>query len=260
MEPRLGAAPALWECLLRGETMMQEYFAEPTTMCGAMLMSCRHDDTLNVAMVDDVPPREADAALRAIVAHYRRRGATPRVRLSPFSPPDWPDRLAAAGFVETSERRRFWIVPGTVCLPPRCEVTVERVTTPDDADRVSAIQAAGFSLAPELHEWDRQLARQRLAEGAVRFYLGCLDGRAVGTGAIMPLPNGTVGLWGLATLPTARHQGVGLAVLGRMTAEALAMGQGPVFFTTSWSNPIEIVYERIGCVPLFRTRAFARGR
>lgn len=252
-------APALplWQCVLHGEMIMQEYFAEPVLLRSALLMSCSQDDTLNVAMIDDVPSLEADEILQEIVEHYRQRGATPRVRLSPYSAPDWPVRLAAAGFVETSERRRFWLAPRTVCVPTYPGVTVTRVSRPEEADRFSALQAAGFDLEPETHEWDRQLARQQLAEGRVRFYLGRLDGSAVGTGAVMPLANGTVGLWGLTTLPAARRQGVALAVLGRMIADGNRIETGPVFFTTSWDNPIEITYERIGCVPLFRTRLFA---
>lgn len=54
----------------------------------------------------------------------------------------------------------------------------------------------------------------------------------------------------------ARHQGVALAVLGRVIADGHLIEAGPVFFTTSWDNPIEIIYERIGCVPLLRTRLF----
>ena len=246
----------VWKSILGGDAEMQSYFAAPKRCHGALLMSCCADDGCNLAMVDDVPPHEADAALSAIVEHYRARRATPRVRLSPFSSPDWVMRLEAAGFVETGERRRFWIAPSTVHIPVDPEIIVTRATRPAEADRFSSIQAACFALPVELHEWDRQLARQRLAEGRVRFFLGRKCGRTVGTGAVTPLANGTIGLWGLATLPDARHSGVGMSVLARMIEDARSLG-GPVFFTTSWSNPIEVVYERTGCVPLFRTRTFA---
>ena len=162
----------------------------------------------------------------------------------------------AAGFFEVGEHRRFWVAPRKIGMPTPPELTVSRVTRPEEVDRVSVIQAAGFALAPEVHEWERQLARQRFAEGSVRFYQGRLNGSAVGTGAVMPLANGTIGLWGLTTLSTARDQGVALAVLGQMIADGHAFGTGPVFFTTSWDNQFEIVYERIGCIPLFRTRLF----
>lgn len=250
----------LWRQVLRGDALMQEYFAAPTDLGGARLLCCDRADEFNLALVDDVPAAEADAALAAIVRHCRARGATPRVRLTPFSAPDWPTRLAAAGFVETDERRRFWLVPNAVRLAAHPEIVVGRVTTPAEADEFSAIQAAGFGFPPEHEGWDRRLARRGLATGSVWYYLGRVGGRAVGAGAVVPLTNGAVGLWGLATLPAARQAGVGTAVFRRMIEDARSAGDGPVFFTTARDNPIGAVYERLGCRPLFTTSTFAPAR
>lgn len=257
MEPTATATSVAWRPILRAYETMQEYFAQRSTLHDAVLFTCAEAEEFNVALVDDVVPGAAAPTLAAIVRHYRARGTTPRIRLSPLAAAtDWPERLTSAGFVETGEQRRFWVVPTTLQLVGNPAVRVTRATTPAEADRFSAIQAAGYGLPPAVQDWDRRLTRRHLAAGRDRFYLAWLDEEAVGAAASMPLAAGMTGLWGLATLPGDRHRGVGTAILARMIDDARAAADGPIFFTTAWANPIEPVYARLGFVPLFRTRTF----
>lgn len=263
------AAPALaplaerwerWRRMLAGDALFHEYFASRGTCHGAVLMTCPQSEVFSMATVDDVPFRQAESTLAAIVDHFRRQGITPRVRLSPFADARWPALLNAAGFIETEERRRFWLVRDPVDIAPAPAVSVRRVATPQEADRFSAIQTAGFQVPEDELEWDRQLMRRRLGDASAVHYLGRLGAAAVGTGAIFHLANGSTCVWGLATLPEARHHGVGFALLQRMTADALAAPGRPVFLTTAWANPIEAVYVKLGFVPEFRARMFAWAR
>lgn len=255
------AATDAWVQILRGDEFMQEYFAVRSTLGNAALFTCAEADEFNLALVDRVPSCDAENALTGIVSHYQNRGATPRIRVSPLAAADdWPERLVDAGFLETGECRRFWTIPDTVQFSGNPDVVVSQSTTPEEADLYSAIQTAGFGVPPDDCDWDRALARLHVAAGRYRFYMGWLDGQALGVASSVPIEYGVTGLWGIATIPSARKQGIGTAILQRMLEDARAAGSGLNFFTTTWGNSVELTYTHLGCISLFQTRTFRRTR
>src|SRR3712207_7945008 len=57
-------------------------FRSRSTAHGATLFTCAAADEFNLAIVDDVAPADADAALAAIVRHFRERGDRKSTRLN----------------------------------------------------------------------------------------------------------------------------------------------------------------------------------
>ena len=257
------AAPdrALWERILRADEVNHAYFAERAEWPGVAIFTAERPDApeFDLAVIYRVPPSEAEAILRRIVRHFRDRGRTPRVRLSPISTPeDWPERLRRAGFVETDERYVVNLVPETARLVANPAVAIRRAVTPEDADAFSAIQVAGFGVPAGHRAWDRELARRHLAAGRRAFYLASLEGRTVGAAAGEHLARGVTALSGLTTLPDARGHGVATSLLARRVEEARAAGSTVIFSTALAESYAAGLYQRLGLVPLFRMRTFAQ--
>lgn len=256
MDSVVAVETGLWQRLLRADEEMQRYFARRTIMNGATVFTCSEAPEFNVAIVDGVDPDHAGDVLAAVVSHFRERRAVPRVRLSPVTHPGWVRRLRRAGFVETGERRTFWLVPDQLRLPAHPQVTMTRVTTRAQARLFSSIQGIGFELSPAVQDWDLRLTRRHLTSDHVRFFLGWLDGAATGTVATTLNRDGPIGIWGLATLPLARRRGVASTLLRQAINEARATSAGPLFLTTAWDNPSADLYAKLGFVALFHTRSF----
>jgi GNAT superfamily N-acetyltransferase len=254
---------ALCEQLLQADEANHAYFASRTELPGVALFTAERPDAaeFDLAVISRVAATEADATLATVIRHFQERGRRPRVRLGPLSEPaDWAERLRRAGFVETDERYAFLIVPAMVQPDANPAVVVERAVTPEDADRFSAIQIAGFDIQAEHRIWDRLLARRHLAAGGYLFYLASLDGLTVGAARSIHLPGGVAALSALATLPAARGRGVGTSLLRHMIDDARMAGCTVLFGTVRPGGYAAGYYERIGWIPLFETRTFERRR
>jgi ribosomal protein S18 acetylase RimI-like enzyme len=208
-----------------------------------------------LALVDDVPFNEIDETIDIIIRAYRGFEAIPRVRLSPLSAPEWPDRLHARGFNRTAECRRFWRAPRELALAGNPDLVISGIHTQAEADRFAAIQALGYGIPERLLEWDRSLARRHVGCAHERFYIGRYAGEDVAVIASRAFANGTAALWGLAALPATRGKGIGTAMLGRAISDARCVAED-IFFTTAWNNEVERLYDRLGIERLFATATY----
>ncbi|MEA2528940.1 MAG: hypothetical protein QOG89_584 [Thermomicrobiales bacterium] len=253
----------LCELIIRANEANHAYFAERAEFPGVVLFTAERADAseFDLALIGRVAPPQADTTLSAVVRHFRERGRRPRVRFTPFSTPSgWADRLHRAGFVEADERTAFIFLPEAAQPADNPSVVVERAATPEDADRFSAIQVAGFGIPPEHREWDRELARRYLAVDRYAFYLASLDGQTVGAARSVYLPDGAAGLSALATLPAARGHGVGSSLLRRMADDARTAGCRVLFGTVRPDTYAAAYYGRMGWETLFVARTFATPR
>lgn len=171
-------------------------------------------------------------------------------------PVGWRDCLADRRFVESGERRQFWLVPPGLRLPGNSALEIVEVGSNEAADEFAAIHAVTYRIPRRLRRWDRELARIHAISSDERFYLGKLEGKAVAAIACRFALDRVAGLWGLAVLPDARHRGVGTAMLARAIDDARATGADTVFFTTAWANQAEALYRKLGIEQLFATSTF----
>jgi GNAT superfamily N-acetyltransferase len=251
----------LAEQIIRADEINLEYFATRTDLPGATLFTAERADApeFDLALIHRVAPETAGAVLAAIIRHFRIHNRRPSVRLTDCSEPwNWADLLRSAGFVETAERFDYIVLPEVDWPPDDPSLVIDRAVTPDDADRFSAIQVAGFDLEIEHHEWDRVLAQRHLAAGRHHFYLASVGGKPVGSARSIHLPGGFAGLSALATIPEARGHGVGTALLRRMAGDARAEGNTTLFGVVRTESYAARYYERIGWLPIAAARTFCR--
>jgi GNAT superfamily N-acetyltransferase len=146
---------------------------------------------------------------------------------------------------------------GEVPVPPG--VTV-RVLSAADADAVAdsgAVSSVGFATpgtargeaGPAERDARRRPEQQRvldlIAEGVVRIAVAETEADGVvATGRAMPVDE-VAEVVGVATLPSARRQGLGAAVTAALVGDARSLGVSTVFLTAS-SEDVARVYSRIG--------------
>ena len=175
------------------------------------------------------------------------------------------DAVRATGRFELEELPLLALDGNLTVTAPRLPdgVTV-RLLGPDDAEAVAASRAVsgvGFALegtargdaGPDERDAALEPAQQRvldlLAEGAVR--IAVAEHPELGqlaTGRTLPLA-GVTEVMGVATLPSARRQGLGAAVTAALVEDARELGLRTVFLTAS-SPEVARIYAGIGFRPL----------
>jgi GNAT superfamily N-acetyltransferase len=152
----------------------------------------------------------------------------------------------------------------TVTTPPLPDGVTVRLLGPEDVDAVAASRAVsgvGFDLegtargvtGPAERDAALQPAQQRvldlLAEGALRIAVAeHAELGQLATGRTLPLA-GVTEVMGVATLPSARRQGLGAAVTAALVEDARDLGLTTVFLTAS-SPDVARMYAGIGFHPL----------
>jgi GNAT superfamily N-acetyltransferase len=144
-------------------------------------------------------------------------------------------------------------------LPERIDVRLLTASDEDALAAASAVSVVGFAAegtargrqGPAERDATRKPASRRvlglLAEGAVRIAIAEHDEDGVlATGRTLPL-GGVTEVMGVATLPSARRQGLGAAVTARLVGDAASLGLRTVFLSAS-SPDVARVYAGIGFV------------
>jgi GNAT superfamily N-acetyltransferase len=169
------------------------------------------------------------------------------------------DAVRAEGSLEVEEIP-LMVLDGEL-LPARVPTGVSvRLLTSQDTEAVamsSAVSSVGFAAVGTApgeagpRERDRAVrpAPERvlslMAEGAVRIAVAESETHGVlATGRTLPV-DGVTEVMGVATLPSARRQGLGAAVTAALVEDARALGVSTVFLTAS-SQDVARVYARIG--------------
>ena len=103
------------------------------------------------------------------------------------------------------------------------ELRIERVSAASDEIRQLVAELDGALSGPYLPEQHHALSLDQLFDSNVRFFAARVDGVAVGCGGVA-FYDGFAEVKRMFTRPTARRQGVAMAVLGRLEAEAKRAG------------------------------------
>ena len=187
---------------------------------------CAHPDgdpELVAGLLDDVAARGVSPCLQ-----FPDRGAG---GLSSFA--------AARGLVRQPDvplLRCDTLTPG----PEPAGIEIERLA-PADAGQHADVAARGFGAPREV--FDLLVAPELADRPESAFYAAAVDGSVVGTGQGI-VTGGAVGVYDVATVPTARGRGVGAAVTRRVVADGLADGAR---FAWLQSTPLAVpLYERLG--------------
>ena len=102
-------------------------------------------------------------------------------------------------------------------------LTIERVAAATDEIRQLLAELDRALTGPYLPEQHHSLPLERLFESNVRFFAARVDGVAVGCGGVA-FYDGVAEVKRMFTQPTARRQGVAMAVLRHLEGEAKSAG------------------------------------
>jgi GNAT superfamily N-acetyltransferase len=204
----------------------------------------------NGVVCDGPPGPGAGEAARAAVEFFRA-GAVPAFVWwlgSRVGPSEWAPHLPPGSFALEAK------IPGMAAElaslrddPRLAPVEIRRVLDPEALRVWTRTFARGFDVSEEWGNGMLAVYRGLLAPDApIRYYLAYRAGRPVAT-STMFLGAGVAGIYDVATIPSARRQGLGFAVTWAPLLEARAEGyRAGILHASSLGRP---VYERMG----FRT-------
>jgi GNAT superfamily N-acetyltransferase len=181
----------------------------------------------NTAFAAHLDVEQVDAAIKSFVAEGDRKG----VPLFWFighdtTPKNIGDYLVSYGFAEWGGSTVMAIdlhaVNADMATPPN--LSIRRVTDLDVLATWCRITAKGFGMPSHaeiaLSKWFTIATRLKQP---LYVYLALLDGEPVATSLLFP-GGGVAGTYFVATIPEARHQGIGFAVTLKSLTEARLMG------------------------------------
>ena len=252
----------LWDQVWHADDVNVAYFATAYRLPGVVMFFAERDDApeFDVARIHHVPRGAESATIQAIIQHYARHGRRPRLQLGPLHAAVWDEPLRQASLVRCAGDLDYFAVPRSLRLPEAQDVRVLQVESAADAESFSTVQAAGFGLSPEHHAWDLELVHRHRRGGCHSFYMAMLAGQVVGAARRAHLPDGTVVLAALATLPAARGRGVGTSILACMIDDAWQAGARVVCGAVDSGSEPARMYQRLGFQTLFTTPFFASSR
>ena len=141
------------------------------------------------------------------------------------------------------------------------KLIVRRVQNEREMDVFSHGQASGFAGKPadydRWHPWLRSANHRNIKSNNQSFYVGHLDGKAVGT-ALLVLTSGLGGIYAVTTLPEYRKQGIGSSLMARAIIDALTQNHDQITLQVAGGSYAETLYEKLGFVTQFQAKVFSR--
>ncbi len=182
--------------------------------------------------------------LDAVIEWFTWHNVTPHVRVSPLSQPaDLAALLARRNFVQTEAETQMVLSCEDTEPPTNPRVTVDLVQ-PGELETWLRVQNIGFGGNGQVSQLSVDLNEASQRAGA-RAYLARLDGEPAGA-AILESFEHVSGIYGVATLPQARGQGVGTAMMRRMIRDARNLAPDPICLQAETASATQRWYERLG--------------
>ncbi len=139
-------------------------------------------------------------------------------------------------------------------------VEIVSVTTKEEMDIFSHVQAAGFAQTQEdydrWHPWLSQANHRNLNSERQKFYVGYVDGKPVGT-TLLVLTKGLAGIYAVATLPESRKRGIGSSLMARAVTDARNQQCDLITLQVAASSYAESLYKKLGFDTRFSAKIFA---
>ncbi len=182
-----------------------------------------------------------EAAIDEVVALYRTRGLTPRVRLDDLSAPgDAVARLVARGFHADAQHLRLmhWAPGPSRPLPVLLSGVSVEVAGPETLGALAEILAGANTW--QGHDWLVRYLERLVPSPASHYYLARFDGVPAAVAALHEGAGGAL-VQEVATRPTHRRRGLATALITWLQRRATT----PLFLQVS--NPeAERIYARAG--------------
>lgn len=207
----------------------------------------------------EVTEQDVLALVVGAVSHFARNPDISRVEWKTRGhdvAPGLHDALVSHGFSpDESESIMVGKASGLVGeVPLPAGVTLRRVTAQRDVRAMSAMQDEVFGDPVSAEMADALLRRVSLSDG-MELWVAEAKGEIVSAGRLEPVPGGTfAGIWGGATVPQWRGQGIYRALTAARARSALTLGKTLIHSdSTEFSRPI---LERAGLVAVSTTTPY----
>jgi len=211
----------------------------------------------NLVIRAQLAPDEVAAKVQAVLDYGRARGRAISWTINPTTQPaDLSEYLQAQGMQGFSGIPNMVVDLDALPLPALpADVTITRVD--DVADVPRWVEA--FVTAYELGAEEGKIFESALSnlkpkhQGMVRLYWAMRNGEPMAT-AVVVLAEGVAGIYGVATMPAARRQGIGTLIT--LVALQAARTQGYRIAGLQASQEAYDMYRRLGFVDLFYSGAY----
>jgi len=172
-----------------------------------------------------------------------------------------PEELRSAGFTPTigisymtlSETPPKWCVRGGI--------VVERAESQAQMDAFSEVQSRGFNETQESYEcwhpWLKAANDRNSTNRDQRFYIGSLEGRAVGT-SLTVFHGRSAGIYAVATLAEHRKKGISTSIMHQAVIDAKENGANVITLQVKQDSYAEDFYRHLGFVRTFTTGMYCR--
>jgi ribosomal protein S18 acetylase RimI-like enzyme len=195
---------------------------------------------------------EADQRIDETLAPFQARGVPMMWVTGPSSQPaDLGVRLQACGFIQEDRPGMGAEDLGMAVdlqalnesLPAPPGLTIQPVEEAESARQWAEASRRGFDVSPEVADGWLRVNTSMPFPGPLRHFLGRLDGEPVATSSLLP-GGGVAGVYNVSTVPEARGQGIGTAMVLEALRAACAMGYRIGVLTAA---PMGVsIYRRIG--------------
>jgi ribosomal protein S18 acetylase RimI-like enzyme len=141
------------------------------------------------------------------------------------------------------------------------DVAIECVRSNEAMDAFTAVQTGAFVESAE--EYDNWYARLREHNGSnlyrdeLRFYMASREGKPAGV-LLTVLEQRTLGIYGVATLPTQRRRGMSTALLAHAVREGRMQGAETVTLQVQTGSYAQSLYEKLGFETAFVSKIFEK--
>lgn len=221
--------------------------SRPLTERAGPFLLCfdEHSDSpfRNYAVPDDgAQPTDEDGG--ALIDAFARRGLRARLEYLDASAPAVQPALRGHGFAVERELPLMACAAGAVRSVPIPEgVAIDVVRSDEELLALATAQNIAYE-APPAGEPDTDRLRRLVEQGGIAV-LARVDGEPVGGGVCGAPVGTTTEIAGVGVTPAQRRRGIGLAVSGRLAAEAFAAGLSTPFLMAE-GEAEQRIYERIG--------------
>ncbi len=211
----------------------------------------------NLVIRVQLAPDEVTARVQAVLDYVKQRGRTIFWNINPTTQP-----ADLNSYLENQGMKGFSGIPNMVVdletLPQPTsptDLTITRVETDADVSKWVDVFIAAYELGAEEGKiFASALSNLKAGQReSVRLYWAMRDGAPVATAVVM-LAEGVAGLYGVATMPTARRQGIGTLIT--LAALQDAKAQGYRIAGLQSSQEANDLYHTLGFSDLFYSGAY----
>jgi ribosomal protein S18 acetylase RimI-like enzyme len=176
---------------------------------------------------------------------FHARDVTPHFRISPLTRPiDLAQILERRKFV-CNERETQMVLEGADTEPPTNPRVAIEPAASDALEKGAAIQHHAFGGIGHPSPTIIKMARASFESGMSSPYIARLDGELVGAGLLTNWA-GVFGIYGVATVASARGQGVATAMVRKMIYDVQTRGNTPICLQAQTKSSEQRWYERMG--------------